>query len=725
MFSHRVIIPLFLFPIFGFTQDKASAEPILYEENTLLADLAIVREIDQKNNFELPLIMNYQVQGGYFTMPSARMAHVGNVGLGFASVEPYYIYSANLQYFDHWEVTACYWVFRGITEWNFGHLGYGDDADRTANLKYTILRETDGYPFLPELAAGVNDFVGTKRFWSYYFAATKSIKSLNLEMTLGWGNGRIRGLFGGVAWSPFAKWNNFLRGISFIAEYDANDYRNHPDEHPEGRQVDSRINYGVQYQLSDILRGTVSSLRGKELAGSISINYNLGDSKGFFPKYYDPLPYTAPIDREPIGHLRSEKQLSQELAHSFQEQGLDLYTVLLTTDSSGGDALWMKIINDRYRTENVVRGRIEHVLGSIVPANISTVTVVLEAEGVTVQEYQYRTNDLVLFSKEKMGSYELHTLSPMENVGSIPNEYESTILYHRNKSIWTLTFRPRLQTYFGSAEGKFKYDFGFILSPEGYIFDKIYYDLQLSYILKSNTGNIKDRDTLNPSQLINVRSDTICYWQSNSFHVDHAYVQTSWNLGNGWFTRAALGYFEIAYGGYALEALYYPANSFWAVGVDFANVWKRSYHGLGFQTQVRRLEGNEAVKEHFVGLQYFLDFYYDYKPLNLDFKFSFGQFLAKDKGLKIEMRRTFESGMQIGLWYAFTTGKDTVNGDRYHDKGIAISLPLDMFMNKSSRSEVGYSIAAWLRDVAAVSDTGKPLYPVLYSERYKIKESYY
>ncbi len=273
----------------------------LSEETSLFEDLSIIEEIDRQTNFELPLIMNHQLQGGYFTMPSARMAHVGNVGFGFASVEPYYIYSLNFQYFDHWEITGGYWVFRGITEANFGDQGFGDDADRTANLKYTIFRQTDGFPYVPELAAGINDFLGTKRFWSYYFVATQSLHSLNLEMTLGWGNGRIRGLFGGVAWSPFAKFDNFLKGLTFAVEYDANDYKDHPDEHPRGREVDSRFNYGVQYQLWDLFRGTVSSLRGKEIAGSISINYNLGDSKGFFPKIYDPLPYTAPVDREPLG----------------------------------------------------------------------------------------------------------------------------------------------------------------------------------------------------------------------------------------------------------------------------------------------------------------------------------------------------------------------------------------------------------------------------------------
>ena len=61
---------------------------------------------------------------------------------------------------------------------------------------------------------------------------------------------------------------------------------------------------------------------------------------------------------------------------------------------------------------------------------------------------------------------------------------------------------------------------------------------------------------------------------------------------------------------------------------------------------------------------------------------------------------------------------DVVNNHRYYDKGFFISCPLDFFLNQSSRTRIAYSMAAWLRDVGAVSSTGKPLYPTLYWERY-------
>ena len=140
-------------------------------------------------------------------------------------------------------------------------------------------------------------------------------------------------------------------------------------------------------------------------------------------------------------------------------------------------------------------------------------------------------------------------------------------------------------TYFGSSKGKFKGQIGFSFGPEGYLLDQFYYSLQGSVTVLSMLQNISSWDILNPSRIINVRTDSLLYHQAHSFHVDTAYLQRSWNLGSGWFTRLGAGYFETAYGGVAWEALYYPVNFNWAVGFEAAVLWKRRYYGLWFTTR--------------------------------------------------------------------------------------------------------------------------------------------
>jgi hypothetical protein len=691
----------------------------------MFRDLERVHQIDREIHDRLPLILNYQLQGGYFTMPSARTYEAGMLGFGFAYVPPYNVWSLAFQFFDHLETTGNYWIYNGKLEGNFGHLGFGDDAERAANVKFILLRKEDGIPFLPEFAIGWNDFIGSCRFNSFYAVATQDFLKLNLEATLGWGNGRIKGFFGGLAWSPWRHSPYFWKGLTLAAEYDANNYKHHVHEHSEGRKVSSRINAGVQYEFLNFFRASASTIRGNDWAASLAFKYNLGESKGLFPKIYDPLPYQAPIDQEALGIIRSREEFAQELAYAFKEQGLDLFSIRLVPENGGEDRLWMKLVNIRYRIEEDVRNRIERVLGSLIPSNVKTVTAVVEADGVDVHEYRFRSEDLKRYCEEKMGEDEFRVIAPTREVTRRPNDFESCLLYKRHKPIWILTFRPWLRTFFGSSTGKIKYETGLSAGPEGYLFDQIYYSLYATWTIKSSVQKLADRDALNPSRIINVRTDTIRYNQANSFHIDQAFLQKSWNMGHGWFSRLAVGYFEMAYSGIAAETLYYPVRSSWAIGFEAATLLKRNYYGLGFQHKIRKLTDEGYKLFPYTGLQYFVDFYYEYKPFNLDFKVSVGQFLARDQGIRVEGARMFPSGLRVGLWYTLTNANDVVNGSRYYDKGFSITMPLDMFMNKSSRTRIGYSMSAWLRDCGAIAATGKELYKTLYWERYNPKPVVY
>lgn len=696
-----------------------------FNTEQLFRDLETVHRIDQKIRDRLPLVINYQLQGGYFAMPSARTYDAGLLGFGFAYVPPYHIWSLAFQFFDHIETTGNYWIYKNCLEGNFGHLGFGDDAERAANIKLILMRKEDGYPLLPEFAIGWNDFIGSCRFSSFYAVATQDFLNYNLEATLGWGNGRIQGFFGGLAWSPWRNCQNFFKGITFAAEYDANNYRRHYHEHKNGRKVNLRINAGIQFEFFKIFRASVSSIRGNDWAGSLMMKYNLGESKGLFPKVFDTPVYKAPVDREALGLARSREEFGQELAYAFKQQGLDLYSLRLIPEAEGKDRLWMKMINIRYRVEEELRNRIERVLGALIPSNISGATVVVEADGVPVHEYRFRAEDLKRYFQGVMGEDEFRVVAPLREVKRKPKDYDTCLLFQRKKPIWILTFRPWLRTFFGSSRGKIKYETGLALGPEGYLFDQIYYSLYTTYTVKSSVQKMGDRDILNPSRIINVRTDTIRYNQANSFHVEQAYVQKSWNLGKGWFSRAAVGYFETAYAGLALETLFYPVNSSWAIGFEGAGLLKRSYYGLGFQHKIRKFTNKGYKYFPYKGLQYFVDVYYEYKPFNLDFKVSAGQFLARDKGIRCEVGRMFPSGLRFGLWYTLTNANDIVNNHRYYDKGFSITMPMDLFMNKSSRTRIGYSMSAWLRDCGATAATGKELYKTIYWERYNPKPVIY
>lgn len=668
------------------------------DSDSLFRDLSLVGEIDKRHADSLPFIYNFSMMGGYFNMPSGRMPKEGVVGFGAAHAHPENIYGLSFQYFDRIELSANYRVYTGLLA---EPKRFKDNEPRLVNIKFAINLPEDGLPDFPTFALGADSFIENGRFNSQYIVMTKQWIDANIEATLGWGRKKIKGFFGGLAWTPLRKTSLFFfKDLTFLAEYDAT-----------RKNIKNCINSGVSYVLGETLQLSLSSLEGQYLAFSGSLRYPLGTSEGFIAKVDNPSPYRSPIDTEPLGVIRLKHQFAQELAYALGTQGLDLYRAYLTDDHS----LWIKIVNNRYRKEGEVRERLQRVLAAVTPSDITLITVVIEANGVSCQSYKFRTEDLYRYRERIIGDFEMKTLSPLKEAIFKPDHAE--VLFRRKKDIWTFTFRPRLITFFGSAKGKIKYNVGVIATPEGYLFDDIYYVLQAGYQIKSSMPDIKQVDHVNPSQLPHVRTDTIRYFQTNTLSLEVAYLQKGWSLGKGWYSRLAGGYFEPAYGGGSIEFLYYPVNSTWAIGVEEATVFKRRYRGFGFTNKIERLKGVTPYEEHFIGVQYFLDFYYTLKPWDVDLKIMVGQFLAKDRGARFEISRWFPSGLEVSLWYTLTNGHDHVNGRIYHDKGFSFALPLDFFLKQSSRTYIGYAMSAWLRDVGAVAMTGRQLYNTLRVER--------
>lgn len=687
------------------------------EENLshLFSDLQIVEAINKRENASLPYHYNYMFMGGYYNMPSARMNQDGMTAGGFSYIPPYRNYGVTLQFLKRLELGINYRVYIGISDPIMGEMGFGDISDRGAHAKFSLIHKDDGFPsFFPEIAVGAEDFLGTKRFHSLYVVATSSLLSPHLEMSFGWGKGRIKGFFGGVSWSPFRDSSlPILPSLSLMAEWDAIDYENFAEEHPRGRDVRSRVNVGLSFSLFDHLQATVSTLRGKEIAASVTLYSNLGTSPGFFHKVDNPPFYSSPVNREPLGELRREKELAQELVSACFEQGLNVYQITLKNHRE----LWIQLLNVRYRKREVLKERIQRILSALIPENISRTIVTVEADGIPSHCYIFRTTDLLDYRTKKIGQAQFDVLSPMHNPLPFPTRYEGVDLYKRKKRVGTFTIHPRLLTFFGSSTGKFKYSFGVLSSLEGYLWDQVYYKIHAAYHILSSIDDLKAQDLINPSLLLQVRSDTIRYFQKQTFSLETGYMQKGFSWAQGWYGRFSLGYFEPAYGGAAFECLYYPVSQNWAIGIEGAGLLKRKYKGLGFATTISQFNGTTCDQVPFIGWQYFLDLYYRFRPLDLLFKVSVGQFLARDFGAHFEVAREFPSGFRFSIWYDWTTAIDIVNGKRYQNKGIAFSIPLDFFLRKSSRSKIGYALSVWLRDTGARARTGKRLYGTLEEER--------
>lgn len=682
----------------------------------LFQALDIAAYWDCKEKERLPLTYNHLLGAGYFTTPSARMSEDGQFGIGGSWAPPYQNWNGRLQLFWFLELGLNYRLFRGEKDAALNPFGFGDYVDRGANFKWALFTPEQSNYCLPGLAFGINDFMGSKKFRTYYIVGTQILREYGLELSAGWGAGTYtrgpsRGFFGGGNWFPF--WscrNGYVRGIGLCCEYDPTNYNEDP--HPKGRSSHTPINAGVKYTLGDWFEASASCIRGEAFAGAASLHYNWGKTEGLLPKILDPLPYSGPLDQVPLGCSRTSTEMILNMDESLREQGFQLKDAWLSPG-----CLILEVINCRYRQEAEVRKRLQLLLAALTPANVDHVWVVLESYGLPCQRYYYQREWLLRYSEGSMTPYELDILTPRLDVGRYPPGQEAH-LFSRPYERWRWQLSPRLETFWGSASGKFKYDLGLRLAVEGFLPRKWYYEAQGSYTLFSSLKGVGDFDVFYPSQLPNVATDYIRYRQIHTFNWDKLYLQKHWNFGSGVFGRVSGGYFQINYGGAAAEALWYPTRGRCAVGLEGALLKKRTYAGLGFQSTLRHFEGNTPVYEPYTLLeQYFVSFYIDFPGLSAYTKISGGQFLAGDRGVRLEATRYFQSGLRIKGWLTFTDAHDVIHGENYFDRGIAIELPFDFFYCSSSRRMWNYASAAWLRDAGYKSQTGKSLYDIINLER--------
>lgn len=118
---------------FGITLFAEETSPTIQ----LFNDLKTVEGINKKFSIGLPTIINYQLQGGYFNMPSARTFDAGILGFGSAYVPPTHIWSLAFQFFNHLETTANYF-------------GFSEFANRAANVKLVVFRKDKGSAFFTQ-----------------------------------------------------------------------------------------------------------------------------------------------------------------------------------------------------------------------------------------------------------------------------------------------------------------------------------------------------------------------------------------------------------------------------------------------------------------------------------------------------------------------------------------------------------------------------------------------
>jgi hypothetical protein len=227
---------------------------------------------------DLPISANIWGETGLLQTPSARVAPAGTGSITLGLFQPY----GNLNLF----FSPTNWMEFGLRYTNINNIPYGEQSlsggqsykDKSTGMKVRVIEEN---AYIPQIAVGVRDLLGTGLFSGEYIVASK--RHINFDFTLGMGWGQLgtrnnitnpfvtafgqnfatrdapvvgsggtanqqyfhgpAAVFGGV------QYHTPLKNVVLKAEVDGNNYQQMPFGNTLA--VKSMFNFGATYQMKN------------------------------------------------------------------------------------------------------------------------------------------------------------------------------------------------------------------------------------------------------------------------------------------------------------------------------------------------------------------------------------------------------------------------------------------------------------------------------------------
>jgi len=349
-------------------------------------------------------------------------------------------------------------------------------------------------------------------------------------------------------------------------------------------------------------------------------------------------------------------------------------------------------------------GRASRVVASHAPANIEVIEIVtlnagLETARVSIMRRDLEAGILGKGSPEEIWAHTTVTgPKPTPPFGGRVEKAATSISNPRRYPTLDFKLRPAWKSHIGGPDGLYLYQlwiaFGFSAD--------LYRGLSFSTTFGKNITSTLDEITLeSDSRLPRVRSDIRLYYREGedgtiqNMHVDYMFQPLE-----EWFGRVSAGIFEEMFGGISGEIMYRPYGSRFALSIDYNRVRQRDFDQLFDFLPYKVNTGH-------------LNIYYKFPFMDLFGEIHAGQFLAGDKGAQFAVARVFDSGIAMGAYVTFTNLASEFFGEGSFDKGIYLSVPLEMFLATSDRSR---GITGWrplTRDGGQLLYVSRRLYGVM------------
>ena len=259
---------------------------------------------------------------------------------------------------------------------------------------------------------------------------------------------------------------------------------------------------------------------------------------------------------------------------------------------------------------------------------------------------------------------------------------------------------PKVGFFFNDPSGAFRYSISAVANYDQRLGDGLYLNGAASLQLLETVSGVKQPSN---SNLPHVRSDVAEYLRGGRFSLSRILLNKYNNPAERIYTRMSAGLYEDMFRGAGGQVLYLPKDSRWAADLAVDALQQRGYKGL--------FDGRDYKTVTAIGsLHYRL-------PHDITVTARAGRFLAKDSGVRVEFKRRFQSGIEVGAWYTHTNGNDITNpgtpSKPYQDRGIFMSVPLNSMLPMDTQSTAAFGISPWTRDVGQMVGSPGDLYDLI------------
>ena len=646
-------------------------------------------------------------QTGLINMPDGRIDPEGTLRFGVSHNIPYTALWSSITFLSRLELSARYTIIDDAPSFqNNEDADFGDYKDKAFDAKLLLLPETRWFP---AISAGTQDYTGTRLFSAHYIALSKSFLD-DFDVTLGYGTDRIDGLYGGLRYNPF--WH---KRLGLVLEYDAYDYGN--DRLARESGADKRaggLTYGLSYRMGWF--GVQAAYNGGDLGGNLFVSIPL-DRKEYIPKLDEPAPFREKRQQKTVEAWRDDHRYALDLRADLEMQGYKNVHVMIQ-----GRAVHVSLTHPRIFLMGRAVGRAARTILLSGPADMKAIRITYTRNDLPLLTYDFRNlAELRAYFDGDIGEERLRQVVQVSYAGpssddasagegpagksvdtlETAEDNEGHLLGfkwedRRLSRLHVVPFNVRF--FVNDPSGAFHYDIYSLAQYRKHFGRGFFLDSGVRFTLLEDVSKVKQASN---SELPHVRSDIALYLQGERFNLDRLLLNKYTLLGERVFSRVSAGYYEEMFAGVGGQVLYLPRDGDWAVDLSVDWLRQRSPEGyLGFR--------DYSVLTALGGLHYRLP------AMGLTATARAGRFLAKDNGVRFELKRRFRSGVELGAWYTVTDGDDTTPpgspSDPYYDKGIYMLVYLNAMLTRDTQALAAMSIAPWTRDVGQMVVSPGDLY---------------